>query len=166
MCQSFDCVDAFTALGKTNNSDKQKRTKLATFDGDLLAINYFLSARVIESFSHQSKQWTRLENVTIGYTDFGAELVDERLIIIGGCQDRQVVDLVKIKILVQDENIIIIRTSSSSILQVLSIDVTSNIVKYLKPMLKAKSGHSTIKLDGFIYAIGGYSNDLDPMDQR
>lgn len=52
---------------------------------------------------------------------------------------------------------------TSHILQVFSIDMATNERKSLKPMLTARWGHSTVTLDGSIYAIGGYDENSTPL---
>lgn len=64
--------------------DKQKGKRSALSSYELVAIDYAEAETAIETYSHRSKQWTRLDNICIDCKCYGAEIVDGKLIVIGG----------------------------------------------------------------------------------
>lgn len=84
--RQFDCADAFLTLNELISSDKQKCKRSAKLDDDLLTINQVGGMVAIKLYSQRSKQWTRINDITVDCRNFGTELVDNKLIIIGGFQ--------------------------------------------------------------------------------
>lgn len=99
ICHQFECLDTFAALNLSNDlHDKIKCERSSKFRCDLLTIDYSKSTTAIEKYSHRSKEWIRLDNVPIGVFYFGAEMVEEKLIINGGCNNGPALSMVSIQI--------------------------------------------------------------------
>lgn len=77
----------------TNDLDKRKCRRFAICDGDLVAINRDLGGKT-EFYCHRSNLWTTLHGFDCAF--FSSELIDEKLIVIGGILNKTTLDLVNI----------------------------------------------------------------------
>lgn len=141
----------------TNDLDKRKCRRSALCDGDLVAINREMGGKT-ECYCHRSNLWTHLHSIDC-ITYFSSELIDEKLIVIGGRQvDGTLLDLVNILVSTFRAGGLPIM-EVPSFFQVYSLDIVTNNRMSLQPMKYARYCHSTITLDGSIYAFGGICYD-------